>query len=133
MYPPSPPRHNSYSANLLERVSGLQRIEETTIDCGVIVLWGHMVGETWYGKHGDTTLSYVRSRFPDPRIEIESARTAREIGSVSLFRVKSFEISADNHPCWHLHHGARTRIRPRERSSDSRSVELAMRFTTASL
>ena len=75
----------------------------------------------------------VRSRFPDPRFEILSARTAREIGPASLFRFQSFEISADNHLCRHSHKELHPKIGQRERSLDSRSVELAMRFATASV
>jgi hypothetical protein len=81
-------------------------------------------------KHGDTTLLDVRSRFPDPRIKIISARTAREIGPVSRFRLKSFEISADIHLCQHSQKATHFRIGRRECFLDSRSVELAMRFTT---
>ncbi len=79
------------------------------------------------------------SRFPELRFEIISARTTcyslatREIGSVSLFRFKSFEISEENHLCRHSHKASHFRIGRRERCLDSRSVELAMRFTTASL
>jgi len=76
---------------------------------------------------------HVRSRFPAPRFEIISVRTAREIGYVSLFRFQSFEINADNHLCRRFHKETHFRIRRRERCSDSRLVELAMRFTTASL
>jgi len=76
---------------------------------------------------------YVRSRFPEPRFEIISVRTAREIGPACLFRFKSFEISADNHLCRHSYKESRFRIGQRERCLYARSVELALRFTTASL
>ena len=76
---------------------------------------------------------YVRSRFPAPRFETISVRTAREIGPACLFRFQSFEISADNHRCLHSYKETHFRIGQRERCLDSRSVELAMRFTTASL
>jgi len=90
-------------------------------------MWKH--GETW-GNMGTrrTRHFYVRSRFPEPRFEILSARTAREIGYVSLFRFKSFEISAGNHRCLHSYNETHFRIGRRERCLDSRSVELAMRF-----
>jgi len=70
---------------------------------------------------------YARSRFPAPRFEILSARTAREIGPACLFRFKSFEISADNHLCRRSHKETHFRIGRRERCLDSRSVQLAMR------
>jgi len=76
---------------------------------------------------------YVRSQFPEPRFEILSVRTAREIGYVSLFRFQSFEISAGNHLCLHFYKKTYLRIGRRERCLDSRSVELAMRFRTESL
>ncbi len=95
---------------------------------------GSVVGRKKHGrkKHGDTTLLYVRSRFPDPRFELISARTAREMDPASLFRFRSFAISADNHLCLHSYKATLFRIGRRERCLDSRSVELAMRFTTAS-
>jgi len=76
---------------------------------------------------------HVRSRFPAPRFEMISVRTAREIGPACLFRFKSFEMSAENQHCLHSHKETHFRIGRRERCLDSRSVELAMRFTTASL
>ena len=73
---------------------------------------------------------YVRSRFPAPRLEIFSIRTPREIGPACLFRLKSFEITADKHLCRRSHKKSHFRIGQRERCLDSRSLELAMRFTT---
>ena len=83
-------------------------------------------------KHGDTTLLYAVS-ISEPRFEIISVRTAREIGPACLFRFQSFEISADNHLCLNSYNETHFSIGRRERCLDSRSVELAMRFTTTSL
>ena len=44
-----------------------------------------------------------------------------------------FKISADNHLCLRSYKETHFRTGQRERCLDSRSVELAMRFTTASL
>ena len=85
--------------------------------------------------HGNmgTRHFYVRSRFPEPRFEIISVRIAREIGPACVFGFQSFEISADNHLRRRSHKETNFRIGRRERCLDSRPVELAMRFTTASL
>jgi len=62
-----------------------------------------------------------------------STRTACEIGPISLFRFRLFEISAHNRICRHPSKKSRFRIARGERCLDSRSVELAMRLKTASL
>lgn len=49
------------------------------------------------GKQGDTKLPYVRSRFPEFRFDVISARNALEMEPASLFRFQSFEKSADDH------------------------------------
>ena len=94
--------------------------------------WGHDTFRK-HGRNMGTRHFYVRSRFPETRFEIISARTAREIGPACLFRFQSFEISADKHLCRRSHNEKHFRIGRRERCLDSRFVELAMRFTTASL
>ena len=66
-----------------------------------------------------TRLFYVRSRFPEPRFEIISVRTAREIGPACLFRFQSFEISEDNHLCQRSHKETHFIIGRRERCLDA--------------
>ena len=96
-----------------------------------ICLATYELGKTCGHDHFD-----VRSRFPEPRFEIISVRTAREIGPACLFRFQSFEMSAGNHRCRRSYMETHFRIGRRERGLDfldSRSIELAMHFTTASL
>ncbi len=76
---------------------------------------------------------HLRSRFPDPRIERLSARTARDIGPVSLFRFQSFEICAGNRICRHSSNESHIRISSGERCVVTRSVELAIGLKTVSL
>ena len=98
----------------------------TKLLCGET--WGH---HTLMRRNMGTPHFDAQARFSES-FETMSPLAAHDIAPDSLFRLKSFEISADNYLCPHLPTATRCRILRRERCLDSGSVELAMRFKTAS-